>query len=208
MRILVAEDDVTSRMLLEHTLKKWGYEVVSTNNGLAAWEALQVENPPKVVILDWMMPEMDGHEICRRLRASEHLRTTYVILLTARITREDLVDGLTAGADDYITKPFNNEELHARLKVGLRIVELQATLEDRVEKLQEAIDHIKTLKGIIPICSYCKKIRDDQNYWQQVESYISRHSDAEFSHGVCPDCYQEHVKPQLDEIRKTATETA
>ncbi|MFH1852262.1 MAG: response regulator [Candidatus Neomarinimicrobiota bacterium] len=208
MRILVAEDDVTSRMLLEHTLKKWGYEVVSTNNGLAAWEALQVEYPPKVVILDWMMPEMDGHEICRRLRASERLRTTYVILLTARITREDLVDGLTAGADDYITKPFNNEELHARLKVGLRIVELQATLEDRVEKLQEAIDHIKTLKGIIPICSYCKKIRDDQNYWQQVESYISRHSDAEFSHGVCPDCYQEHVKPQLDEIRKTATEPA
>ncbi len=201
MKILIAEDDLTSRMLLQHTLIKWNFDIVTTTNGQEAWEALQVDDPPRMAILDWMMPKMDGQEICERVRASEKLNRTYIILLTAKIANEDLISGLGAGADDYITKPFNKEELHARIKAGIRIYDLQDSLAMRIKELQTAMDQIKTLKGIIPICSYCKKIRDDQNYWQQVEQYVTHHSDAEFSHGVCPDCYQEHVQPQLDEIR-------
>ncbi len=201
MKILIAEDDSTSRLLLEYTLTKWEYDVVSVENGAQAWEVLQGDDPPKLAILDWMMPEVDGMELCQRIRTDEDLKGLYIIMLTAKVAHGDIVSGLESGADDYITKPFNRAELHARVNVGLRVVSLQHALTDRVEELQNALDQIKTLKGIIPICSYCKKIRDDQNYWLQVESYIAQNSEAEFSHGVCPDCYVKHVQPQLDEIK-------
>lgn len=203
MKILIAEDDLTSRLLLEHTLTKWEYAVVSVENGAQAWEVLQGDDPPRLAILDWMMPEVDGMELCQRIRTDEDLKGLYIIMLTAKVARNDIVSGLESGADDYITKPFNREELHARVNVGLRVVSLQHALTDRVEELQNALDQIKTLKGIIPICSYCKKIRDDHNYWLQVESYIAQNSEAEFSHGVCPDCYAKHVQPQLDEIKSS-----
>lgn len=105
--------------------------------------------------------------------------------------------GLDAGADDYIIKPFNREELRARVKVGVRILDLQNNLAGRVSELERAMAGVKQLQGLLPICCYCKKIRDDQNYWQQVEGYISRHSEAQFSHGVCPDCFEKIVKPEL-----------
>lgn len=201
MKLLIAEDDVTSRVLLEHTLKRWGYDVISTTNGKEALEVLLDNDPPRLAILDWMMPEMDGQEVCRLVRQNNKIKSTYLILLTAKASNEDLISGLDAGADDYIMKPFDKDELHARIKAGQRISELQDSLAKRIDELQDAMDQIKTLKGIIPICSYCKKIRDDKNYWQQVEHYVTHHSDAEFSHGVCPDCYKEHVTPQLKEIR-------
>ncbi len=206
MKILIAEDDLTSRLLLENILQKWDYEVTSVEDGAQAWKILNSDDPPQLVILDWMMPEIDGMELCQRIRADEKLKGSYIILLTAKISREDLIEGLESGADDYITKPFNREELHARLNVGLRVINLQSTLSDRVSELQIAMGQIKTLKGILPICSYCKKIRDDSNYWQQVENYISHFSDAEFSHGVCPDCYDKFVQPQLDEIKSVHEE--
>jgi sigma-B regulation protein RsbU (phosphoserine phosphatase) len=126
----------------------------------------------------------------------------YLILLTAKGGREDLVTGLEAGANDYVTKPFNREELRARVQVGVRMVELQQSLADRVKALEEALARVKQLQGLLPICSYCKKIRDDQNYWQQVESYIAEHSQAQFSHSICPDCYEKLVKPELDQLRR------
>jgi len=200
MKTLIAEDDPVSRVFLELSLIKWGYEVIVTCDGSEAWEALQREAPP-IAILDWMMPGIDGVEVCRRARAIQTPTPTYLILLTAKSEKEEIVEGLEAGADDYLTKPFNRAELQARIKVGLRITELQRNLADRVVELQSALSRVNQLQGLLPICSYCKKVRDDQNYWQQVDSYISKHADVEFSHGICPACY-ENVLAQGHKGRK------
>lgn len=198
MRILIAEDDPISRRLLESTLIKSGFEVVVTEDGIDALAALQKEDAPPIAVLDWMMPGMDGVEVCRTLRETPNAVPTYIILLTAKDTRDDIVTGLDAGADDYIIKPFDRGELHARVRVGVRVVELQNNLAARILELEGALTEIKQLQGVLPICSYCKNIRDDQNYWQRVESYISEHTEAEFSHSICPDCYEKIVQPQLE----------
>lgn len=193
MKILIAEDDPVSRCLLEATLVKSGYEVTVTTNGEEAWEALQRDSPP-VAILDWMMPGLDGVEVCRRVRAIQTSTPTYLILLTAKSEKQDIVHGLEAGADDYVTKPFDRLELQSRVSVGLRIAELQRNLANRIADLEAALTRVKQLQGLLPICSYCKKVRDDQNYWQQVDSYISKHSEVEFSHSICPACFDSVMK--------------
>jgi len=199
MKILIAEDDPVSRRILEATLVKWGYEVATTSNGSEAWEALTAPDAPRLAILDWMMPEIDGVEICRRVRRRADQGALHIILLTARGRKEDVIAGLQAGADDYVTKPFDQEELKARVQVGLRIVDLQTMLAARVAELEDALARVRQLRGLLPICSYCKKVRDDSNYWQQVEQYVSLHADVQFSHGICPDCYRKVVEPQLDD---------
>jgi YesN/AraC family two-component response regulator len=113
-------------------------------------------------------------------------------MLTSKGGKDDVIAGLEAGADDYLAKPFNSGELRARVQVGRRMVEMQERLATQVRELREALDHIKTLQGILPICMFCKKIRDDKGYWDQVEAYVSRHSGAQFSHSICPDCMKEH----------------
>ena len=175
MRILIADDDHVSTMMLRSTLEQWGFEVFVAHDGAEAWARINGPEPPAVAIVDWMMPEIDGVELCRRIRAATLPSPVYVILLTARNSRQDLVTGLEAGADDYLTKPFDPDELRARIHVGQRTLGL--------------IANIKRLSGLLPICSYCKRIRSDQNYWEQVENYITEHSDARFSHGICPDCF-------------------
>lgn len=198
MKILIAEDDPVSSRILTTTLVKWGHEVVLTENGAEAWQKLQQEDSPLLVILDWMMPEMDGLDVCRHVRQLQRRISPYIILLTANQGLDKLVMGMEAGADDYLTKPYHRDELRVRLNVGVRIIELQAKLAERVEELEAALDRVKQLEGILPICSYCKKVRDDHDYWQSVESYVSTHSEAHFSHGICPSCYDTTVKPQLE----------
>ncbi|HUX06381.1 MAG TPA: diguanylate cyclase [Acidobacteriota bacterium] len=144
MKILIAEDDVTSRRLLEATLSKWGYEVVVCHDGQKAWEALQGDDAPRFAILDWMMPQLDGLELCRRVRQKEAGEYTYIVLLTAKTQREDLITGMDAGADDYVTKPFNRQELRVRLRAGRRILELQ-------EALINARDQMKDLASRDPL---------------------------------------------------------
>ncbi len=200
MKALIAEDEVVSCRLLEDMLSDWGYEVVVAHDGDSAWEILQGEDPPKLAILDWLMPGTDGVEICRRLRATENGEPAYVILLTGKNRKEDIVTALEAGANDFITKPFDAEELRVRVQAGRRIVELQSDLAARVKELQEALDHIKTLQGILPICSYCGRIRDDQSYWSKLENYLATHTNVQFSHGICPECYEKYVVPMLDEL--------
>jgi DNA-binding response OmpR family regulator len=202
MRVLVAEDDPVSERLLEVTLEGWGYRPVLTRTGTEALRALRGDDPPAVAILDWMMPELDGVEVCRRIRAEPPPAPPYLILLTAKGRREDLVAGLAAGADDYVVKPFDREELQARLLVGVRVARLQLALAERVRALEEAVGRVARLQGLLPMCAYCKKIRNDRNYWQQVESYISEHSAAQFSHGICPDCYERVVRPEVDRLRR------
>ena len=188
MRILIAEDDLTSRSMLAAVLRKAGHEPVETVNGLEAWEALQQPDAPRLVILDWMMPEMDGLEVVRRIRAVESDRPPYILMLTTKTDKAEIVAGLDAGANDYLGKPFDAGELRARVEVGHRLVEAQDALARKIGELQRALAEIKTLRGIVPICASCKKIRDDAGFWQQVEVYVRDHSEAEFSHGICQEC--------------------
>jgi sigma-B regulation protein RsbU (phosphoserine phosphatase) len=206
MRVLIADDEATSRHLIQATLGGWGFEVLVAVDGWEALRVLQGSKGPEIAMLDWMMPEIDGLDVCRRMRATMPNAGTYIILVTARGGLENVVRGLEAGADDYITKPFDPRELRARLHVGVRIVQLQKALMERFQELEDALRRVKQLQGLLPICSYCKKIRNDRNYWEQVDAYITSHSEAQFSHGVCPDCYEIHLKPQLARLPNRAEE--
>jgi CheY-like chemotaxis protein len=199
MSILIAEDDLVSRRTLEATLQRWGHEVRVVGDGQAAWEVLSGPEPPALAILDWMMPGMDGLELCRRIRQEPSSRGTYVILLTARNERKDLVAGLDSGADDYMVKPFDREELRARVGVGLRVIALQHSLAQRIRELEEAVERVRQLQGLLPMCCYCKRIRDDHNYWRRVEEYLASHSGAQISHGICPQCFDTVVREQMAE---------
>lgn len=204
MKILVAEDELVSRRLLQTLLAHWGHEVVTCVNGREALAQLQSDAPPSLAILDWLMPEIDGVNVCRQARERQDVERPYIIILTTRGRHEDIVEGLEAGADDYVIKPFNSAELRARIRVGARMLELQSGLSSRVQELEAALHRVKQLEGLLPMCSYCKKIRDDHGTWQRVEAYISARTDAQFSHGVCPDCYRQSVEPMLQELRQGA----
>jgi phosphoserine phosphatase RsbU/P len=204
MKILIADDDKVTRRMLEVLLTEWGYETQVACDGLGAWQLLQGNDAAKLAILDWLMPGIDGLEICRRVRQLPTRHPTYLILLTVKGNRQDIVTGLQGGADDYITKPFDPEELQARVHTGYRIVELQGSLNDQVKRLEDALSRVKQLHGLLPICCYCKNIRDDQDYWQRVDDYLAAHSDVRFTHGICPSCYRERVEPELERMRAAA----
>src|SRR5919106_4598351 len=197
MRALVADDDRITTVILSGALRQLGFEVTVVHDGTAAWDYITGETAPSLAIIDWMMPGLDGPELCRRVRREASRAHLYLILLTARTDRSDVIAGLDAGADDYLTKPFHADELRARVRVGCRILALQQRLAEQIAELQEMMANVKQLRGLLPICSYCKRIRSDSNYWEQVESYISGHTDAQFSHGICPCCY-ERVLAELD----------
>jgi len=194
MRVLIADDDVVLRHSLRTQLERWSFEVVECADGTQAWDALQRESSPSLAIVDWEMPGIDGPTLCQELRQTPSLAGMYVILLTGNQDRRQVVSGLESGADDYITKPFHWDELRARLNIGSRIVTLQRALGSRVLELQTALANVRQLSGLLPICAYCKRIRDDKDYWQQIEKYLSERSDANFSHGICPDCFVEHLQ--------------
>jgi phosphoserine phosphatase RsbU/P len=201
MRILVAEDDAVTRKLLESTLGRLGLDVITAADGNAAWNALETlkgKDAPELAVLDWMMPGLEGIQILRRLRTTPGFELLYVILLTSRTDKEDVAYGLAAGANDYIAKPFDPSELEARVRVGERMVKLQRSLAARVAELEVALAHVQRLQGLLPICSYCKKVRNETNYWEQVDSYLTSHSDVQLTHGICPQCMETMMK-QLDE---------
>lgn len=197
MKVLIADDEPVIRRVLEAALVKWGHEVVVASDGVEAWRALDGHDAPPLVILDWMMPGMDGAEVCRKVRQRPTSTPPYLILLTARDRSEDIVTGLQAGADDYLTKPFEPAELRARVEVAGRVVGLQHHLAERVTALEEALARVRRLQGLLPICAWCKKVRNDRNYWQGVEGYIAEHSEARFTHGICPDCKEKVVRPEI-----------
>ena len=199
MKILIAEDEPLSRRLLQHVLTEHGHEVIVTSDGIQAWEVLQADDAPHLAVVDWMMPGLTGLQLCNLVHEAPDADLKYLILLTAKGEKADIVRGLAAGANDYVTKPFDKDELRARVEVGVRMIQLQIRLADRISELQEALAHVNQLKGIIPICAQCKKIRDDQNYWQRVEKYIAKNVDAKFTHGLCPDC-AEAVRLEADQM--------
>jgi phosphoserine phosphatase RsbU/P len=190
MRALIVDDDPIAVTILSRTLRGWSIDSVTADDGAAAWQILTGASPPSLAIVDWMMPRLDGLELCRKIRQDERCAQMYVILLTSRDQPDDIVAGLDAGADDYLVKPFRAAELRARINAGVRVLTLQARLSERVDELRLALANVKQLSGLLPMCSYCKRIRSDEDYWQQVESYISDRTDAEFSHGICPSCFK------------------
>jgi phosphoserine phosphatase RsbU/P len=187
MKILVADDDRVTMAMLTSILRKWPFDVIAAADGGTAWDMLREHRPP-MAILNWMMPTIDGPALCQRVRQDPAIAGTYIILLTSRDSTDDLIAGLDAGADDYVTKPFDRGELSARVRVGTRVANLQHHLQDKIGELQRAFGTITQLEGLLPICSYCKRIRSENNEWNQVETYIQARSKAEFSHGICPSC--------------------
>ena len=192
MKILIAEDDMTSRRILTVLMTAWGFEVEAVANGAAALAALSAPDGPRLALLDWMMPQMTGVDVCRRLRESEAGRGIYLILITSREDKEDVTRALRSGANDYVTKPYDSDELAARVEVGKRMIGMQSELSQRIAELGAALEEIKTLQGLIPICMHCHKIRDQGDAWQGLENYIEANSAATFTHGLCPDCLEEH----------------
>lgn len=192
MRILVAEDDTTSRRLLESSLSRSGYDVVCVSDGDEAWRILRSKESPRLAILDWMMPGRDGIDVCRQLRAEDQEHYIYVLLVTSRTRTEDIIAGLEAGADDYLPKPYDPNELRCRVKTGERLLQLESALAHKIAELEDALSHVKQLQGLLPICMFCKKIRDDSDTWHRLETYIERNSGAMFSHSLCEECRAEH----------------
>jgi phosphoserine phosphatase RsbU/P len=187
VKILAVEDDGVSRAVLRQALRRLGHDVVEAEDGEAAWAALEGQ-PFRVVVSDWMMPRVDGLELCRRIRHRVNAEYLYFILLTSRdASAENQKEAADAGVDDFLIKPLDLPELWTRLRVAERI--LRYTTQ------------VRQLEEMLPICSYCKKIRDDQNYWQQIEGYISERTGSDFSHSVCPDCYQRVLVPELEKLK-------
>jgi len=187
MKILIAEDDIFARSVLEASLRKLGHELVSYADGEAAWTAFMME-PQRVVISDWLMPGMDGLELCRRIRNAGGDYTYFILLSNLSATGENLDQAMAAGVDDFLAKPANPNDLRARLHVADRILNYAT--------------QVQQLESFIPICSYCKKVRDDEDYWHTVESYISHHTNTRFSHGVCPECMRTHIEPELARLEE------
>lgn len=198
IRALIADDDRVAREIVSRTLARWNFEVTSVADGTEAWRYLEQSTGPTLAILDWMMPGLDGADVCRRVRAERPIANFYLMLLTALESRKDIVAGLDAGAHDYIVKPCDPDELRARVQVGVRVLTLQERLAERVTALEEALSRVKRLHGLLPICSYCKRIRGDDQYWQQVDAYLAEHTEAQFSHGICPPCFEKATKEVED----------
>jgi len=180
--ILLAEDDLVTRHTLSAILTAQGHEITEAEDGSQAWGAWQL-SAQRVVVADWLMPEMDGLELCRKIRAAVGRPYTYFILQTARHGRDSYLEAMDAGIDDFITKPVEAHELKARLRVADRILGLR--------------EELLALEGLLSVCSYCKRMRNAEGGWGSLERYIEQHSTAEFSHGVCPECYDKHLKAQV-----------
>ena len=192
--ILVVEDSLPSLQAVKNVLTEGGYTVRGATDGRTAM-MIAGAKPPGLILLDVSLPDMDGFEVCQRLKSENGTHDIPVIFITAKDDVVDKMKGFEVGGVDYITKPFHAEDVLARVETHLTIRNLQKRLEAKNRKLQEknhqleeALLNIKTLKGLLPICAHCKNIRDDGGYWQQVEVYIRDHSEAIFSHGICPGC--------------------
>ncbi|TKB08123.1 response regulator transcription factor [Desulforhopalus sp. IMCC35007] len=189
MKILIAEDEFTTRMMVQVCLENWGYTVTSVTNGEEAWLKLQNADAPQIAILDWEMPELDGIEVCRRVKEMDLENPPYVILLTGRDSNTDIVRGFDAGADDYMTKPFNDNELQARVRVAERLVRTQTSLASTVYELKEALNQLEMLETEINVCSQCQSVFSPYDGdWHSMEEIINQGADPRFIVSTCPGC--------------------
>ncbi len=190
-KILVVEDHPTTVKLITHTLDS-DYEILSANNGKEAMEIVSREKDIALILLDVIMPVMNGYEVCEKLKEDPQTEDIPIIFLTMLESEEDEARGFDLGVNEYIIKPIMPTRLKTRIKNQLELKRKSELLTQKNIELQKAVEHINTLHGILPICSYCKQIRNDGGAWQQIEEYVREHTDADFSHGICPDCLKKN----------------
>ncbi len=193
MKILLADDDAIIRQVLLNLLGKWGYDAVPTSNGAEAWEMVQNDDSLRIALLDWFMPEINGMELTRRIREA-NITPFYIILITARGAKESLIEALDAGADDFVSKPFDREILQARLKVAIRTVELQSYLIRRIADAESSVGNLKELRPFITVCSMCQKIKDMHDEWHKAELPAELTTEDPDAIKICPECSEKVEK--------------
>jgi DNA-binding response OmpR family regulator len=182
--VTVVEDNAISCKLITTILEQMGYTVRAYSDGDEAWDAFE-KDPTHIVVTDWLMPKLDGLALARRIRARKREEYTYIILLTANVqTPDNYYTAMEAGVDDFLEKPLDRDRLWTRLQVAERIL----TYTHRISKLE----------SIIPICSYCHKVRTDKDYWADVETYLAEQTGSMISHSICPECYEKYIRPGLE----------
>lgn len=204
-KILVTDDDPDILELNSTILRKVGYEVYEASTAKETLEMVRTHRPD-LIILDVILPDMRGTRLCRMIKDDPDLRGPFIILMSGvQVSSNNQAKGLNVGADGYLVKPVSKKEFIARVQAMERIKQAEDALmetkkeqEATIEKLQKALEEIKTLRGLIPICAWCKKIRDDEGYWDELEVYLSKHSEAVFSHGLCPEC-SKAMKKKIEE---------
>ena len=195
LRILIVDDDPMNIQLLTKALQAT-YDICIATNGFDAIDQVK-ETSPDLLILDVMMPDLSGFDVCKIIKSEEAYADIPILFLTAMGTIESEITGLKLGGIDYLTKPVKIDLLELRVRNHIELKRRNDLVREQRDELEAALKRIKQLEGIIPICSYCKKISDDKSNWQQLEHYVSDHSEAVFSHGICPDC----LKDQLEVIK-------
>jgi CheY-like chemotaxis protein len=198
LRILVLDDDAVTRFTLESVIRGAGWSPVTIDDPELAYQILTGPDAPPIALIDWQMPTLSGLDLCRRVRAAEPTARPYLIFVTGNSASNDIVTGLDAGADGYMTKPIAADELQARVRAGLRTIALQQELRTRVERAEAESARTKPLRELLPMCVYCRRIRDQRERWSSLEQYLSDWLDVRFTHGFCPTCYEQHVVPDLE----------
>jgi DNA-binding response OmpR family regulator len=188
MKVLVADDDPGVRRGLAAQIRADNFDVVTCGDAEQTLAELTSEDPPAIAIIDWVLPDRTGVDICRALRDRNGEAAPYIIMLTVKKEATFIAEALDAGANDYVTKPFSMMELRARIRVGRRVVELQDALRHKVIEAQAAAKEVRQLDALLPVCCYCRKVRDDDDYWHELEAYLGRRVNTRFSHGICPAC--------------------
>jgi len=185
-RVLCVDDDPATQMVLNGIIEDAGWQPEPALNATEARQILASSPGIQVVLLDWMLPDGSGVDLCREFKATQG-SSLYVILVTVRGAPEDVETGLDAGADDYLVKPVSPVEVRARIRTGLRAADAQRQLAERVTQLELALKRVSSLESLLPLCMYCRRINSSET-WQSVEDYLWEHVDVKVSHGCCPDC--------------------
>jgi phosphoserine phosphatase RsbU/P len=198
LRVLVVDDDATTRLVLESAIQAAGWSPLATDDPELAYEILTGPDAPPIALIDWHMPTLSGLDLCRRVRAAEPPARPYLIFVTAKSAPTDIVTGLDAGADGYMTKPIATNELQARVRAGLRMIALQQHLRIRVQEAEAESARTRPLRGLLPMCAYCRRVRDEHEQWSSLEQFLVQKVGVRFTHGFCPQCLAEHVLPDLE----------
>lgn len=195
--MLVAEDNESARTGLVRLLERDGYEVTAANDGQAAMDILLSPNPPQIALLDWEMPHLDGIHVCCAVRSMPSNPYTYIIMVSARAQAADALAAFAAGVDDFLSKPMDSLQLLARLRCGERVLGLETHCAERIVELKKALHEVRKLTALLPICMYCKKVRNDSGYWQEIDAYIHDKTGTDFPHGICPSCMESVLNRDL-----------
>jgi phosphoserine phosphatase RsbU/P len=197
MRILVAEHEPMLRRMLENMLTAWGHQVIVAESSSETWRLLRGDEPPTMLVLDWLMPKLGAVEICRKIRQDPSTSNVHVIMLVSRgRTSDAFAASLNAGADDYISKPFDPEELRARVRVGVHAMQLQRNLDDLTREFDQQRTHPDQAQELLPVCTECGRMRNRSGYWQQLKSYLVKSLRAEIVPSLCPTC-DDFSNPEL-----------